>query len=246
MKNWIRRSLKGLLNRFGYDVHRIVLRNPPQPARNRLIDQIIGRDIDLVFDVGANSGQFALQLRRQGYEQTIVSVEPLTDVYRSLESNAKGDDRWLTFNSALGAESGTSTINVSKNTWSSSMRPLDQRVVQIEPSVEYVGKQEVRVETLDGLYERFAKDAARPFLKLDVQGYENEILRNARESLARFTGVLCEASLTQHYEGEWLIHDLIGYLVQSGFALHDIEEVFRDRHSGQLIQVDALFWEKES
>jgi FkbM family methyltransferase len=235
----LKRTARMLAKRLGYEVARI---RAPVLVRNRLIDQIISREVNVLFDIGANSGQFATELRRQGYAGIIVSVEPLLHAYQQLEMNSRLDEKWIAVHGAIGASRGETRINVSQNSWSSSIRSLEQRIVHIEPSVAYVSSESVQVESLDNLYEQYASDKDRAFLKLDVQGYENEVLKGAGHSLPKFIGVLSEASLSRHYQGEWLIDELIAHLHQREFALHDISEVFRDRASGQLIQVDALFW----
>ena len=53
-------------------------------------------DIDVVFDVGANEGQFAKKLRNLGYKEKIISFEPLKKVFNLLRKNFSNDDYWQT------------------------------------------------------------------------------------------------------------------------------------------------------
>src|SRR5260221_3378657 len=60
--------------------------------------------IDLVVDVGANSGQFGIEMRRAGFDGVLLSFEPGVDAFRHLSKNAKDDKLWKDFNYALGEE----------------------------------------------------------------------------------------------------------------------------------------------
>src|SRR5258708_7328948 len=52
-------------------------------------------DVDCVFDVGANTGQYAAMLRREvGFQGLIISFEPIPKVARALRAVAKGDPLW--------------------------------------------------------------------------------------------------------------------------------------------------------
>lgn len=237
--NFVKRLAQSIFRIAGYDVRRI---RPPQHPVNKLIHQIARRGIDVVFDVGANTGQFARELRSVGYAGRIVSFEPVRATFAQLASNAGLDPQWDAINCALGATEGTATINVSRNTWSSSIRPLAKGIVQIEPAVEYVSQELVPMRTLDGLFANYVRDGDRVFLKLDVQGFENEVLKGASQCLRKCEGALAEASLTPVYQGEWLLDTMLHHLRTNGFTLFDVVEAFRDPNSGQLLQVDVLFW----
>lgn len=77
-------KLSVALNRIGIDLRRY----PGREVRNRcrLLETY---KINTVFDVGANVGQYAVQLRKSGYERRIVSFEPLSDAYCVLRTAKK-------------------------------------------------------------------------------------------------------------------------------------------------------------
>ena len=87
--------------RYGLDV-REASKHP------NLVDFINDRKIDVVLDIGANSGQFGKKLRGFGYRGTIISYEPTSSVFKHLEEIAKSDDKWTARNFAIGTELGNS------------------------------------------------------------------------------------------------------------------------------------------
>ena len=80
-----------------------------------------------------------------------------------------------------------------------------------------------------------------PFLKIDTQGYEWQVLDGARESLSQCQGVLCELSLVPLYEGQCLWMEMIQRLESGGFTLWSIQKGFTDLRDGRTLQVDAIF-----
>ena len=119
---------------------------------HRRVGLIASRKIDLVLDVGANTGQFGKSLRQIGYRGRIVSFEPMKAPFAALQRSASADPLWACHNIALGDVDETAVINVSANSHSSSLLPVNPRSLQIEPSIAYVGQEEIGIRRLDGLF----------------------------------------------------------------------------------------------
>ena len=86
-----------------------------------LIDFLENRRVSVVYDVGANVGQFGLALRRRGYRGRIVSVEPVKDAFDRLKQIAAADGNWEATRCAIGlvkASSGSTSLAIP-----SSVRP---------------------------------------------------------------------------------------------------------------------------
>jgi len=78
------------------------------------------------------------------------------------------------------------------------------------------------------------------FLKLDVQGFELEVLKGATRTLASVPHVLLEVSLVNYNAGAPLLHEVVGWMVERQFHVREILDTSRAR-DGQLVQVDLLF-----
>ncbi|MEM9645934.1 MAG: FkbM family methyltransferase, partial [Planctomycetota bacterium] len=57
--------------------------------------------IDVVLDVGANTGQYAKRLVRKGFRNNVVSFEPLPDAFSKLQGRCAEHDNWSARNHAL-------------------------------------------------------------------------------------------------------------------------------------------------
>lgn len=58
---------------------------------------------------------------------------------------------------------------------------------------------------------------ANVFLKIDVQGYEDNILKGAKEILPKIKGIQLECSLIKMHEGEILLEEIIRKIKSMGF-----------------------------
>ena len=92
-------AVKAAGRRAGVEVLRFNPTNSLDAAR-----PIVVRDqaIDLVLDVGANQGQWARELRAEGYIGTLVSFEPFAEAFDRLDEAAAGDAAWDARRMALG------------------------------------------------------------------------------------------------------------------------------------------------
>lgn len=226
--------LKTLRQRAGIDVVR-ASKNPS------IMDFIENRSINLVLDVGANTGQFAQSLRRRGYTGRIISFEPVKEVFKELENAARRDDLWTTTNLALAASSGVMWINVSKISEFSSFNNLTETARNFDPNTEVKASESVVVKTLDEAAP--SKDvSSNIFLKIDTQGYERPVLEGAKETLKHVKGILLELPIIHLYKGNWLFHEAVAYMKELGFVLAQVHPVnihYKARDSAT--EFDCLF-----
>lgn len=237
--NYIIKLIRRAANLAGFDIHRLY-RSPDRSSS--LMAGIEWAGVDLVLDVGANSGQFASKLRSLGYAGRMVSFEPLSIAHRELENAAGRDPLWTVHDRcAIGALDGEAVINIAGNYLSSSILPMLESHLSAAPGSVYVGVEKVPVYRLDTAAPPYLEKSRKPLLKIDTQGYEWHVLDGAAEILPRITGVLCELSLIPLYEGQHLWLDVIKRLEAEGFTLWAIFGGFTDKRYGRTLQVDALF-----
>jgi len=221
----------------GFDVRR----RGPYDLDARRIQLAVRHAVDVVFDVGANQGQWARALRAAGYEGTIVSFEPLAAAFAGLRAASRRDQRWSALRLALGDATGRRTIHVAANSWSSSLLEMEDAHLAAEPASAYVAEQDVQVTTLDDVCRDRLGPLERAYLKLDVQGFEMDVLRGAERTLAQVDIVELELSITPLYRGQTLYREALDTFDRLGFGLVGLSEEFVDTRTGRLLQFDGVF-----
>lgn len=218
-------------------------------VRFRSVRHAIGRrarlmsalGVDFVIDVGANRGQFGQEIRKAGYTGRIVSIEPLAGSFRQLERLSSRDDLWTGLRFAVGAKSGTATMHVAANEGaSSSLLPMLDLHARAAPNAQYVAEEQVDVLPLDELVWPLWGDMRSMFLKVDVQGYELQVLEGGVETLGKSSLVQLEMSLLPIYETAPTYQDVLEFMEDRAFRLVGLEPVFA-APTGVLLAADGLF-----
>jgi FkbM family methyltransferase len=240
MRNNFIKIIKKYIRSLGFDIHHL---SPDSNTSFQLLKGLERFNVDIVFDIGANTGQFASELRSVGFGKRIVSFEPLPEAYTELINKSHYDLLWDVHSRvAIGDFDGEIEINIAGNSVSSSVLPmLDSHSVAAEGSA-YVGKLKVPIVRLDSIISKYIKPSERYFIKIDTQGFEWQVLDGASEALANAQGVLCELSLVYLYEGQKLWMEMIDRLEAEGFTLWMIQKGFIDPHDGRTLQIDAIFF----
>jgi FkbM family methyltransferase len=236
----LKRGIARLLRQCGYELLKFDARNHGEFALRWLIDQ---SGIDCVLDVGANRGQFGIELREAGIQTTLVSFEPLIDAYEQLERVADCDERWVVApRMALGSEPGEVEMNIAGNSVSSSILPMTDLHASAAPGSGMVSKAIVPVSTLS---EEFNKNGGwgggRYLLKIDTQGYEPEVLAGANDVMDKIYVLNCELSCDTLYEGQKLFPEVMSDILDRGFEIFRLEPEFVDRKTGQTYQLNGTF-----
>lgn len=232
--------LRKLIKRMGFDVQRITPRTSNGLRTKLLLDHY---HIDLVLDVGANAGQYASELRESGYSGMIVSFEPLSSAYTVLENASSEDSLWTAANRmAIGNFDGEIEMNIAGNSTSSSVLGMLDSHVNAAPSSAYVGSELVQIRKLDTLAKDYMGDANSIFLKVDVQGFEKQVLEGASTLLPRIKGFQLELSLVPLYEGQALFKEILEQMEQLGFKIDAIYPGFSDMKTGRMLQMDGIFF----
>jgi FkbM family methyltransferase len=197
-------------------------------------------DVDMVFDVGASRGQYAIQLRRHvGYQGPLISFEPLAEPAAQLRRVSQSDPKWEVRQCAMAADTGTTTINVmAEDEFSSLLTP--------EPSFDGRFRGGLRVvahETVPTLSLPEAVNDAPPFrrglLKLDTQGTELQILRAGRSVLPLFPVIQVEVGFARVYNFGATFEELHQELTEVGFRLSGLFPNNRG-HFPHLFDMDAV------
>lgn len=231
-KAWLKRhlprttldSLRRIKRRTPYLVHPDLFHR-----LTRMRDQ--GFDPKLILDVGAAHGDWTIACMRVFPEAQYALIEPLPDYEEELVPLERNPRVSLVVRAAAGRQPGRLPLLVPDEPGGSSFLPaIKGRDGYFKSTAE------VPIVTLDSLD---LPDEVS-LLKLDVQGYELEVISGARRIVREAEVVIAECSLHRFQVGIPLIHEVIAQLVADGFYVYDIAEGVR-WNSGTLAQVDVIF-----
>lgn len=214
----------------------------PYSDINRRLKLLEFFKINKVFDVGANIGRYVIDLRSLGFKGEVISFEPLSKTFKALENNSKKDIHWTALNYALGDKDLTTEINISSNTDSSSLLEMLPSHLESAPQSEYIGKEKIKLHKLDTVFKEFYNQNDQIYMKLDTQGFEKNVLDGAQDSLEKIKGIQIEMSLKPLYKGGILYLEIIDLMKSNGFELYSLENGFSNPNTGQLLQVDGVFF----
>ncbi|MBA3264341.1 MAG: FkbM family methyltransferase [Thermoleophilaceae bacterium] len=231
-----RDRLRRLARRMGYEIRQYTPLRSFAAAREALLER---RAVDVVLDVGANAGQYGAMLRELGFAGRLVSLEPVAEAYAELERRAQADGAWEAVRVAASDVDGEITLNVTGDSRSSSVLPRNERFAD-KPGWAPKESRRVAARRLDGLVGELLRPQERAHLKLDIQGYERQVLDGAGDSLARFEALELELSVTPLYEGQAQLTEMLPLLAGRGFRPVCLEPILLD-DDGLLMELDGLF-----
>jgi FkbM family methyltransferase len=238
MKRLVRKALR----KVGWE---LTCFRPESCEWARLKSMLSAHGVDTVLDVGANTGLYARNLRDAGFKGRIVSFEPTSEAHSQLCRIARNDPLWtVAERMAIGDWDGQTQIHVANNSVSSSLLPMLASHREADPESGFVATEVVSIARLDSITPRFLEDGKSIFIKIDVQGFEKQVLDGALKLLDRTVGLQLELSLTPLYEGETLFQPMVEYLRAIDFDLWALMPGFVDKRNGRVLQVDGVFFQR--
>lgn len=232
--------IKSALHKIGIDVRK--RRNCPEYS----LLGIRQMPIETILDIGANTGQFARDIRKHFPEAAIVCFEPLPDAHRNLKSWADGDGRALALNCALGDEEGTvSMYRHTEHSVSSSLLSTTKEGEALYPKTIAQESIEVAVRRLDEIPEvssgRLRGDV---LVKIDVQGYEDRVICGGRATIGAAKACIVELNVAHLYDGQCGIYSLMGLFDELGFSYAGNLTQVCSPTDGRVVYVDAVFFSR--
>ena len=228
-----------IARRIGFDV----IRWPrPHDIEGAVAAIFSRRHINCVLDVGANVGQFGLQLRHIGYRGRIVSFEPSVAALPHLEALAARDGRWTVRPVALGARTGSVQLHRHADSVFDSLHSSLPAARNRFAGLEDAGHATVAMETLATERRKATSeiDDARIFLKCDTQGHDLDVL-TGDPGLPDVVAVLVELSAQPIYTDQPYMTRVIDHLRGEGFLPVTFQPVTRASDRLTAIEFDGLF-----
>ena len=172
--------------------------------QKRIINYLKKLNLKYFIDVGAHKGEFLSYISRLNYKK-IYCFEPQKKIFKILYKNFKNKKNIQIFNLGLAHKNSkiifyenkltlTSTFSRSKNTTFSKIKNLI-----LNSNNSYIDKYPINVRTLDKIF--INKKIFNIFLKIDVEGFELNVLKGAKKTLSKKVKfILIERQFFQLYK----------------------------------------------
>ncbi len=233
----LKQMLRAAVNQVGFDIVRLN-RSP----RETLLG-LSHKNMSAVIDVGANQGQFARMITNFFPQAELYCFEPLDGPFRELSSwAATMQGRVHCFQLALGEQTGEMEMHMhEEHTPSSSLLAATATCHDLYPQTVAEHLTTIKVSTLDKELEGILESVSgKILLKLDVQGFEDRVLRGGQGVMSRCHAVILEVCLDPLYDGQANFRGLSEMLHEAGFRYAgNFDQVYGD--DGRVVFLDAMF-----
>lgn len=229
-------TIKRLFEKFDLDIRRL-----PKHEKNKY-GWLRQFDIHTVLDIGANVGQFVDEIERFLPDAYIFSFEPLKNAYVDLSKRQLRRSNFKAYNMGFGDSNGNHIINNYAYSLSSSFLQMAQVHKDAYPGSADSKAEVVIMRRLDDFINEERIDL-KPniLLKIDVQGYEDRVLRHGLETLKKSSVVIIEVSYQVLYEGQLLFDELYAFFKNEGFHFKGTLGTGYHPTTGSPLFADAIF-----
>jgi len=232
----LRNSVRRLVNLAGLDLVRL----DKSPKRTLLGMRSLG--LRSVIDVGANAGQFAKEISAVLPDSRIYCFEPLSEPFSALSRWAAGEGgRVRCFNTALGDSVGVAEMHQhQEHSPSSSLLATTDACHDLYPQTRAAHPAAIQITTLDLALQDHDDMPHDILLKVDVQGFEDRVLRGGPITLSRCKAVILEVSVVPLYQGQANFRELVDLMYAAGLHyVGNMEQAYAE--DGRVVFLDAVF-----
>ena len=236
----MKKFLQLLVSLFGYNI----IKSSNFYKINRTLDQaiksIIKKKNPIIFDVGAHEGESIDRFKNLFQNPIIHSFEPQSKIFEKLMNKKKNDKDLVLNNFALGSKEGNQEIFVNSNTAASSYLNIDNKD-KFFKSLKTIKKEQTRIDTFDNYFNKIKVNYI-DLVKIDVQGYEEKVLKGALESLDKVQLIEIEIVFVNLYEKHSSFYQIESILKKYNFELYSLSSISLNKENDQIRNLDALYY----
>ena len=235
----MKKLIQKLFNLFGYSLIKEKNFQKLYRTLDKSIKNLIISKNPLIFDVGAHTGESITRFRRIYPNCEIHSFEPQQRSFEKLNQFNNSNTKINNF--ALGEKKETKNFYIHSNDSTSSFYKFSSE--NINEKNNYIEK--VKIETLDE-YVRQNQIDFIDILKIDVQGYEDQVLKGGINTIKNKIKIIeLEIIFIDYYEKKTCFSDIENILKPLDFELHTISSPVLNDATDQLKWLDAIYISKK-
>ena len=230
--------LQFFLNIFGYNIIKSKNFRKINRTLDHSIKSLLKKNNPLIIDIGAHEGESINRFNKIFSNAQIHSFEPQIEAFNRLKVLKTKNIHLNNF--GLGSKIENKDIFVNSNTAASSYLNIDNKSHYFR-SLRTINKQETKINTLDNYLIEKKIDFV-DLVKIDVQGFENEVLNGSLQSLNKIHLIEIEVVFVNYYEKKNSFYQIENVLKNYNFELYSLSSLTLNRRDDRLRNLDALYF----
>jgi FkbM family methyltransferase len=199
---------------------------------------LVGNNL-VVYDIGAANGTTAKCFAKLKQISSIHAFEPIPASYQELAAVSRQFVKIECYQVAMGNITGEKTLYLNNFVNASSLLSPSNLLQKEVIGVNITDKIQIQVVRLD----EYVREKSLPIphlIKIDVQGYEKEVIAGGIDTISKAKYCFMEMSFQSLYDGSPLFGDVYPIMVDLGFRLVGVSSPMIGK-SGTPLQIDGLF-----
>jgi FkbM family methyltransferase len=198
-------------------------------------------EVDTIIDVGSNKGQFILIIDKFFKNTKVLSFEPISELLEIQKNFFVNRKNIRFFNFGVGSINSKIILNITRQKDSSSILEIEKKD-KLGKKFDIIEKRQIDIKKLEDVVNS-EKLNGSVLLKLDVQGYELEVLKGAVNILPKIKYIITEVAENQFYKNQVTENVIIKYLNDKNFKIMKFTNIFKIENTNY-IQKDVLLVNK--
>jgi FkbM family methyltransferase len=196
------------------------------------------KESNAIVDVGGAGGVISGIFSQHFPNARVYAFEPIKKTFEGLVERTRGNPQITAINKGLGSRADTLSIHVASRPTASSIFQMEEKINNeyFAENLREVRSEQITISTLD---DEIPSDIEVNIIKIDVQGYELEVLRGGLSTLKRTAIVILELQNHELYVDAPKYYELDSFLREQDFNLYNIVPSIRQHK--KLYEWDGIY-----
>ncbi len=198
--------------------------NPLSTFHHKRISKYLSElDIEKIIDIGAHKGEFLENMLKIEKVNSFYAFEPQKNIFNELNEKFSKNEKITLFNFAMDKEITNKKLKINKLSMTSSLAEINEKSLYLKiknfltfSRSNFEDEYEIQTNTVDKIFENISLQ--KSLLKIDVEGFEINVLEGSQMKLKEIPFVLLENQFGNHYKNN-KFKDIIKLLSKKNFKV---------------------------